>query len=133
IEPFLVTASVNCIVAQRLARRLCNECKRKATVDEQALLDIGVDPEEIGTFDVYENAGCRLCNNTGYKGRVALYEVMAFTDPLKEMVINGASTAELKAEALRLGMQTLRMAALNKLKEGTTTIDEVVGNTAPDR
>ncbi len=133
IEPFLVTASVNCIVAQRLARRLCTECKKKVPTDEQVLLDIGVDPEEIGSFDVHENAGCRTCNDTGYKGRVALYEVMAFSEPLKEMVINGASTAELKAEALRLGMQTLRMAAINKLKEGTTTVAEVVRNTAPDR
>jgi type IV pilus assembly protein PilB len=133
IEPFLVTAAVNCIVAQRLARRLCGECKKKAAVDEQALLDIGVNPEEIGTFDVLEPAGCRTCNDTGYKGRVAVHEVMVFSDPLKEMVINGASTAELKAEAIRLGMQTLRMAAINKVKEGTTSIEEVVGNTAPDR
>ncbi|RMG19103.1 MAG: type IV-A pilus assembly ATPase PilB [Deltaproteobacteria bacterium] len=132
IEPFLVTASVNLVLAQRLARRLCNECKRKASVDEQVLLDIGVNPEDIGTFDVYEPGGCRACNETGYKGRVAVYEVMTFSEPLKEMVINGASTAELKQEAIRLGMQTLRMAAINKLKEGVTSIEEVVGNTMPD-
>ena len=132
IEPFLVTASVNLVLAQRLARRLCTECKRKASVDEQVLLDIGVNPEDIGTFDVYEPAGCRACNDTGYKGRVAVYEVMTFSEPLKEMVINGASTAELKQEAIRLGMQTLRMAAINKLKEGLTSIEEVVGNTMPD-
>jgi type IV pilus assembly protein PilB len=132
IEPFLVTASVNLVLAQRLARKLCSECKRKAEVDEQALLDLGVPPEEIGTFDVYEPVGCRTCNDIGYKGRVAVYEVMVFSDPLKELVINGASTAELKQEAIRLGMQTLRMAAINKLKEGVIGIDEVVANTAPD-
>ncbi len=132
VEPFLVTASVNCIVAQRLARRLCMECKQKADVDEQALLDLGLEPDEIGSFDVYEKVGCENCNDTGHKGRVALYEVMGFSEPLKEMVINGASTAELKAEAVRLGMITLRRAALNKLKEGMISMGEVVGNTAPD-
>jgi len=132
IEPFLVTASVNVIVAQRLARKLCTECTHAAPVDEQALIDLGVPPEQIGTFEVNEAVGCRTCNDLGYKGRVALYEVMTFSDPLKELVINGASTAELKQEAIRLGMQTLRMSALNKLKAGTISIDEVVGNTAPD-
>ncbi len=133
IEPFLVTAAVNLILAQRLCRKLCQECKKKVETDEAALLDIGVDAEAVGTFDVYEPGGCRICNDTGYKGRVAVYEVMTFSEPLKEMVINGASTAELKAEAIRLGMQTLRMSAINKLKEGMTSIEEVVGNTAPDR
>ena len=133
IEPFLVTSSVNVIVAQRLARRLCNECKKPAEVGDQALLDIGVAAEEIGTFTVYEPAGCSVCNDRGYKGRVAIYEVMPFWDGLKELVINGASTAELKQEAIRLGMLTLRMAAINKMKQGITSIEEVVGNTAPDR
>ncbi|MDF1564928.1 MAG: type IV-A pilus assembly ATPase PilB [Deltaproteobacteria bacterium] len=132
IEPFLVTASVNVVVAQRLARKLCVECKRPAEVEDQALLDLGIPPEDIGSFEVYEPVGCRTCNDLGAKGRVALYEVMLLTDPLKELIINGASTAELKMEAVRLGMQTLRMAALNKLKAGIIGIDEVVGNTAPD-
>jgi len=133
IEPFLVTSSVNIIVAQRLARRLCNECKRPVEVADQALLDIGVAAEEIGSFTVYEPVGCSACNDRGYKGRVAVYEVMPFWDGLKELVINGASTAELKQEAIRLGMLTLRMAAINKMKAGMTSIEEVVGNTAPDR
>jgi len=133
IEPFLVTSSVNIIVAQRLARRLCNECKKPADVTDQALLDVGVSAEEIGSFTVYEPNGCDKCNQRGYKGRVALYEVMPFWDGLKELVINGASTAELKQEAIRLGMITLRMAGINKMKAGVTSIEEVVGNTAPDR
>lgn len=133
VEPFLVTSSVNLILAQRLARRLCPECKQPAEVSEQALLDIGVAPEEIGTFTVYEPKGCDHCNGRGYKGRVAVYEVMPFWDGLKELVINGASTAELKQEAIRLGMTTLRQAAINKMKQGVTSIEEVVGNTAPDR
>ncbi|WP_373044932.1 type IV-A pilus assembly ATPase PilB [Vulgatibacter sp.] len=133
IEPFLVTSSVNVIVAQRLARRLCQNCKKPAEIGDQALLDIGVPAEEIGSFTVYEPGGCDTCNGRGYKGRVALYEVMPFWDGLKELVINGASTAELKQEAIRLGMLTLRMAGINKLKSGMTSIEEVVGNTAPDR
>src|SRR5689334_22027077 len=132
IEPFLVTSSVNLILAQRLARKLCQECKKPVDVPQQALLDIGVQPDEAGTFQVFEPGGCRTCNDRGYKGRVALYEVMPLWDSLKELVINGASTAELKAEAIRLGMQTLRMAAIAKLKAGMTSIEEVVGNTAPD-
>jgi len=133
IEPFLVTASVNLILAQRLARRLCPECKRPAEVSEETLLDIGVPPEEIGTFTVYEPVGCNVCQGRGYKGRVAVYEVMPFWDALKELVIQGASTAELKAEAMRLGMKTLRQSGISKLKEGITSIEEVVANTAPDR
>jgi type IV pilus assembly protein PilB len=134
IEPFLVTASLNLILAQRLCRRLCKDCKRPATeVDEKALIDAGIPPEKIGTFTMYEKVGCRECNDRGYRGRVAVYEVMPFWDGLKELVINGASTNELKQEAIRLGMSSLRMSALAKLMDGVTTLEEVVGNTAPDR
>jgi type IV pilus assembly protein PilB len=134
IEPFLVTASLNLILAQRLCRRLCKDCKRPATdVDEKALIDAGIPPEKIGTFTMYEKVGCRECNDRGYRGRVAVYEVMPFWDGLKELVINGASTSELKQEAIRLGMSSLRMSALAKLMDGVTTLEEVVGNTAPDR
>jgi len=132
IEPFLVTSAVNLILAQRLARKLCQECKKPVDVPQQALLDIGIQPDEAGGFQVFEPGGCRTCNDRGYKGRVALYEVMPLWDSVKELVINGASTLELKAEAIRLGMQTLRMAGLAKLKTGMTSIEEVVGNTAPD-
>ena len=99
----------------------------------QALLDAGVPADKIGTFTLFEPAGCRDCNDRGYRGRVALYEVMPFWDGLKELVINGASAAELKQEAIRLGMQTLRMAGLQKMMAGMTSISEVVGNTAQDR
>ncbi len=134
IEPFMVTASLNLILAQRLCRRLCNNCKKAVqNVDEQALIDAGIPADKIGTFTLYEKGGCKDCNDRGYKGRVAVYEVMPFWDPLKELVINGASAAELKAEAVRLGMQTLRMAALSKVIAGSSTIEEAVSNTAPDR
>ncbi|MBX2811191.1 MAG: type IV-A pilus assembly ATPase PilB [Myxococcales bacterium] len=132
IEPFLVTASVNLIMAQRLARRICVECKEPIDVQESALLDIQVRPEQAGTFQVYKGAGCATCAETGFKGRVAIYEVMDFVEEIKEFVINGASAAEIKAEGVRLGMQTLRMAALNKLREGVTTIEEVTRVSAAD-
>jgi len=133
VEPFLVTAALNLILAQRLARRLCQACKKPLEAVEQALIDAGVPPDKVGTFTLYGPGGCRECNDRGYRGRVALYEVMPFWDGLKELVINGASAAELKQEAIRLGMQTLRMAGLAKMMGGMTTLDEVVGNTAPDR
>jgi type IV pilus assembly protein PilB len=133
IEPFLVTASLNLILAQRLCRKLCQNCKKPVPVEEEALLKAGLTPDKIGTFTVYGPAGCKECNDRGYRGRVAVYEVMPFWDGLKELVINGASTAELKQEAIRLGLQTLRMSALSKMVAGVTTLEEVVGNTAPDQ
>ena len=133
IEPFLVTASLNAIVAQRLCRSLCPECKKPAHVEEQALLDAGFPAEALGSFQVFEPVGCRSCNDRGYRGRVAVYEVMPLWDGLKELVIQGSSTAELKQEAIRLGFQTLRMSALNKVKNGVTSLAEAIGNTAPDK
>jgi type IV pilus assembly protein PilB len=133
IEPFLVTASLNAIIAQRLCRRLCPDCKKAVPVEDQVLLDAGFAAEEIGTFQPFEKAGCKSCNDRGFKGRVAVYEVMPLWDGLKELIINGSSTAELKQEAIRLGFKTLRMSALNKVKLGVTTLAEAVGNTAPDK
>ncbi|HUL59211.1 MAG TPA: type IV-A pilus assembly ATPase PilB [Anaeromyxobacteraceae bacterium] len=133
IEPFLVTASLNAIVAQRLCRKLCQECKKAAQVEDQALLDAGFPAEELGSFQVFEPGGCKTCNDRGYKGRVAVYEVLPMWDGLKELVIQGASAAELKQEAIRLGFRTLRMSALNKVKIGMTSLAEAIGNTAPDK
>jgi type IV pilus assembly protein PilB len=133
IEPFLVTASLNAIVAQRLCRKLCQECKRPAQVEDQTLLDAGFAAEEIGSFQVFEPGGCKTCNDRGYKGRVAVYEVMPLWDGLKELIIQGCSTAELKQEAIRLGFRTLRMSALHKVKIGMTSLAEALGNTAPDK
>jgi len=134
IEPFLVTASLNVIVAQRLCRKLCPECKKPAELEAQALLDAGFAAEDVGTFQPMEKGeGCKMCNERGFKGRIAVYEVMPLWDGLKELIIQGSSTAELKQEAIRLGFKTLRMSALNKVKEGMTNLAEAVGNTAPDR
>ena len=132
IEPFLVASSVNAVIAQRLARKICPSCKEEIDPPAEALRDLGVKMEEIGTFRVYEGTGCPACSNTGFKGRIALYEVMPITDEIKELVLAGASAMEIKREAIRLGMDTLRMAGVNKLKEGITTINEVARSTMAD-
>jgi type IV pilus assembly protein PilB len=126
IEPFLVSSAVNCIVAQRLARRICTECSEKdLDLGKEELLASGLGEDEIKGFQPVKGAGCTNCSDTGYRGRVAIYEVMVLTEEIKEFVLNGASTAELKREAIRGGMVTLRRSALNKLLEGTTTLSEV--------
>jgi type IV pilus assembly protein PilB len=132
VEPFLVTASVNLILAQRLARKICQDCKEEVPSNPQILIDMGFAPEDASTVKLYRGKGCRNCSDTGYKGRIALYEVMALKEELKEMVLQGASTAELKAEAIRLGMQTLRAAGIRKIIEGMTTPEEVGRTTASD-
>ncbi len=132
IEPFLVASSVNLIGAQRLLRKVCYECKQPTEIPKQQLIDVGIPPEEVGDVKPFKGTGCRICNNTGYKGRIAVYEIMIFNEELKEFVLNGASTLELKREAVRQGMKTLRASAITKFKEGMTTIDEIVRVTAPD-
>ncbi len=132
VEPFLVASATNLIVAQRLARRICPNCKEEVQVPAQALLDIGVPEDRIGTFTCYRGTGCANCADTGFKGRVALYEVMVITDEIKELILNGASSMELKAEAVRQGMKTLRMSGITKLMEGVTTLEEVVRVTVKD-
>jgi type IV pilus assembly protein PilB len=131
IEPFLVTASLNVILAQRLARRICTECKVPYDVPKESLIDLQVKPEDMGR-QIMKGSGCARCGNSGYKGRVALYEVMPASDPLKEYILQGYSTAELKAEAIRLGMNSLRMAGIGKMFEGVTTPEELARNTASD-
>jgi type IV pilus assembly protein PilB len=132
VEPFLVASSVNAILAQRLARKVCKECQEPVDVTKDTLIELGMAPEEVETAQLYKGGGCFNCNNTGYKGRIALYEIMSMYEEIKEMVLNGASAAELKTEAIRMGMKTMRRSGLNKLREGTTTIDEIIRVTAAD-
>lgn len=129
IEPFLVATSVNIIQAQRLIRRICKDCKEEANIPVEALIETGFSPEEAETLKVYKGKGCNTCNGTGYKGRVGLYEVMEITDELRELIIIGASAIELRKKAVDLGMITLRESGLYKLREGITTIEEVVKET----
>ncbi|KYF84063.1 type IV-A pilus assembly ATPase PilB [Sorangium sp. So ce296] len=125
VEPFLITASVNLVLAQRLARKICPDCRVPLRVDPKVLLDFGFTEQQVARADLVRGAGCKTCNGSGYKGRVALYEVMRFTDALKEMVLQGASTAELKAAAIKGGMLTLRMSGIEKVLAGVTTTEEV--------
>lgn len=133
IESFLVTSSVNCIMAQRLGRKVCYNCKEPIDVPKSELLKLGIKEEQIKDgYQIYQGKGCEICNGTGYKGRIAFYEVMKMTDPLKEAILNGSSSMELKALAIQLGMKTMRMSANLRLLEGVTSIAEVLRNTAPD-
>ena len=132
IEPFLVAASVNLVLAQRLARRICNDCKTAGEKHPDALRKMGMTEDQIAGAKIMKGKGCGTCNNTGYKGRVALYEVMPFVDPLKELVLQGASAAELKAEMIRGGTQSLRLAGIQKILEGVTTPEEVLRTTVED-
>ena len=129
IEPFLVATSVNIIQAQRLIRRICQNCKEEVHMPSEGLVEIGFKPEEVGDIRLYKGRGCQTCNNTGYKGRVGLYEVMEITDDLRELIIIGASAMELRRKAIELGMITLRESGLCKIRDGITTIEEVVKET----
>jgi type IV pilus assembly protein PilB len=133
IEPFLVSSATNLVVAQRLARKICENCREEVNVPDNALLDLGVKEEALSSYkSIYKGNGCSVCSETGYKGRVALYEVMVVRDEIKELILNGASASEIKKESIRLGMKSLRMSGLTKLQAGVTTIEEVVRNTVSD-
>ena len=133
VEPFLITASVTLVLAQRLARKICADCTTEEPADHDVLGDLGFTDEQLeATPTIQKGAGCPTCNNSGYKGRVALYEVMKFNEELKEMVLQGASTAELKAGAIKGGMNSLRMSGILKIMEGTTTSEEILRVTMGD-
>ena len=134
VEPFLITASVNLVLAQRLARRICADCKADVPIDAEALRDVGFTEEQIEQTGgvIKKGAGCATCSGTGYKGRVALYEVMRFKEELREMVLQGASTAELKVAAIKSGMSTLRMSGIRKVIEGMTSPEEILRVTMSD-
>jgi type IV pilus assembly protein PilB len=132
VEPFLITASVNLVLAQRLARKVCADCKQPHKFESQHLLDMGMSAEQVSKAKLVKGAGCKTCNGSGYKGRVALYEVMRFTDTLKEMVLQGSSTAELKMAAIKNGMMSLRMSGIQKVLDGVTTTEEIMRVTMAD-
>jgi type IV pilus assembly protein PilB len=132
IEPFLVTASVNLIAAQRLVRKICTTCKEPVDVSPQILKDIQTTDEMAHSMQCYKGSGCMKCSKTGYRGRLALFEVMPLWEEIREFVLNGASTTEIKRESIRLGMKTMRQAGITKVSEGITTLEEVVRVTAAD-
>ncbi len=129
IEPFLVGTAVNLIQAQRLIRKICTACKIEDDVPQKTLLEIGYNPEQVGEFKVYKGKSCGACNGTGYKGRIGLYEVMEITEGIRDLVMVGATAIEIKRKALEEGMLTLRESGLEKIKNGITTIEEVLRET----
>ena len=118
IEPFLVATSVNLIQAQRLIRRICSGCKKEHQMPPEVLIEMGVGPEEASTLKTFKGAGCSTCNNTGYKGRIGLYEVMEITDEIRELILIGASALELRKKAIEDGMITLRASGMQKIRVG---------------
>jgi type IV pilus assembly protein PilB len=129
IEPFLVATSVQLIAAQRLVRRVCSNCKEVVEMSTQALLNLGYKKDEAGTFEVFKGRGCDKCNNTGYKGRVGLIEVMEISDDIRDLILSGGTAIDIKKRAAETGMISLRRSGLIKIKDGVTTIEEVVRET----
>ena len=135
IEPFLVSSATNLILAQRLVRKICQECKEPVTITPESFVKLGVQKEEYEQYkDItfYKGKGCDICNNTGYKGRLALYEVMPISEPIKELILQGASAMDIKREAIRQGLQTLRRSGISKLLGGVTSLEEVLKTTVRD-
>jgi type IV pilus assembly protein PilB len=132
VEPFLVTASLQLVEAQRLIRKICANCKEQIATPKEELRTMGAKDEEIETAKCARGVGCDKCNNTGYKGRIAVYEVMPMLEPVKELVLQGASAVEIKNEAIRTGMRTLRMSGITKVCQGVSSFDEVARITAAD-
>ena len=132
IEPFLVVAALNVVVAQRLCRKICINCREPHKVSLSELVACGFAPASAEKIKVYKGKGCDVCNGTGYKGRVAIYEVLEMSPRLRELVLKHASSDDIKAQAIKEGMKTLRMCALTKVAQGLTTIEEALSNSASD-
>jgi type IV pilus assembly protein PilB len=131
IEPFLVGTAVNLIQAQRLVRRVCVQCRQDVTEEYHAesLVDAGFSAAEVASLRLLRGRGCAACNGTGYKGRVGLYEVMEVSDAIRDLVMVGATAVDIRRRALDEGMLTLRMSGLEKIRQGITTLEEVLRET----
>jgi len=129
IEPFLVATSVHLVVAQRLVRRICSFCKEPFDVPPSALVDAGFSERDARTLKLFKGRGCEQCGDTGYKGRCGLYEVMVVDDDLRELILSGASSLELREKAVENGMVTLRGSGLQKVRDGVSTLEEVIRET----
>ena len=132
IPTFMITATVEAILAQRLVRRICSQCREPAEISEAVLYELGLEPEEIEGKQFYRGAGCDACNSTGYKGRVGLFELMVLNDDLREMIMKNSSTDEIRERAKQYGMVMLRDSGMAFAADGTTTLDEVVRETVLD-
>jgi type IV pilus assembly protein PilB len=133
IEPFLIAGSLNVIVAQRLCRKICNGCREEIKMPDDFLISCGFAQSIIDKVKTYRGAGCNLCNNTGYKGRVAIYEVLNVDMSIRELILRHANADDIKSKAVQNGMKTLRTSALMKVVQGVTTLDEAIANSASDK
>ena len=130
IEPFNVASAVNLIVAQRLIRRICGDCKKEHQYSPEEVAALNLEPDRVNSIKFMKGEGCDVCGGSGYKGRAGLYEVMALTPELRRLILRGASTDELQEQAVKDGMLTLRMDGIKKIQDGVTTLEEVVKETA---
>src|SRR5690606_21027205 len=132
IEPFLIASSVNLIMAQRLARVVCPRCREPHEVPARVMIELGVPEDQAKDIIAYKGKGCSYCGNTGFRGRTALYEMMAMTEPMRELILSGASAIELKRQAMADGMKTLRQSGIEKVCDGVTSVEEVMRVTMND-
>jgi type IV pilus assembly protein PilB len=132
LEPFLITATVECILSQRLVRKICEDCRTEFEPSSEMLMELNLRPDDVKGKKFYYGKGCDRCNNTGHRGRMGLYELLVVNDELRDMISSGASTDELRLACRRTGMQTLRESGLRALYAGKTTIEEVVRETILD-
>ena len=133
IEPFLLMGSLNVIVAQRLCRKICTNCKEPHEIPVDHLIAAGIAPASAEKLKTFRGKGCEICNQSGYKGRVAIYEVLPITPGVKDVMLRNGSSDEIKKQAIKEGMKTLRMCALTKVAQGLTTLEEALGNSASDK
>ncbi|MGB2986975.1 MAG: ATPase, T2SS/T4P/T4SS family, partial [Phycisphaerae bacterium] len=129
LDPFLITATLEAVVAQRLVRRICTDCKTEYRPTEEQLLEVNLRPEDVGDRVFYYGKGCDYCNNTGYRGRHGIFEIMVLDDRLRELIMQRVATAILRREAIKQGMRTLREVGLLAIYDGVTSLDEVVRET----
>jgi len=134
IEPFLVVGALNVVVAQRLCRKICSHCKETDdSITKEQVVAAGVAPSSAERIKLFRGAGCEMCNKSGYKGRVAIYEVLAMTAKVKEIILREGSADDIKKQAIKDGMKTLRMSALTKVAQGLTTLREAIANSGHDK
>ncbi len=132
VAPYIITSCINLIVAQRLVGKICESCKVPVDVPEQTLLNLGIDKTDVRSYQVFKGQGCSNCNNTGIKGRIAVYELMTMSTKVKELILNHGTSEQIRILAREEGMKTLRRSALSKLKKGVTTIEEVLNSSVRD-
>jgi type IV pilus assembly protein PilB len=130
VEPYLITATLEGVLAQRLVRRICPDCRTEYEPSKELIMELNLTPEQVAGKKFYYGRGCERCNNTGFKGRSGLFELLVMSDPIRDLIANNASTEAIRQAARKMGMTTLREAGLRALFNGITTIEEVVRETA---